>query len=86
MENDNKSVFNEIFKLLKIYLKILISSVEAERAFTVLKLLKTWLRTAMEDERLSDLGRIKMECDFVINYESIVNEFIKIKERRLKLI
>ena len=86
MKNDLKSVFNEIFKLLKIYLKILISSVEAERAFTVLKLLKTWLRTAMEDERLSDLGRIKMECDFVINYESIVNEFIKIKERRLKLI
>ena len=63
VDNDLKSVFEEIFKLFKIYLTIPISSAEAERAFSVLKLLKTWLRTSMEDERLSDLGIIKMSSD-----------------------
>ena len=71
---------------MKIYLTIPINSAEAKRAFSVLKLLKTWLRTAMEDERLSDLGVIKMACGFMIEYENILNDFIKIKERRLKLI
>ena len=72
--------------MLKIYLTIPISSAEAERAFSVLKLLKTWLRTAMADERLSDLGVIKMACDLIVDYELILNEFFKIKDRRLKFI
>jgi hypothetical protein len=79
-------VFKEIFKLIKIYLTIPISSAEAERSFSVLKLLKTWLRTTMEDERLSDLGVIKMDCNLIIDYELLLNEFVKIKDRRLKLI
>ena len=86
VEKDLKFVFNEIFKLLKIYLTIPISSAEAKRAFSVQKLLKRWLRTAMEDKRLSDLGVIKMACDLIVDYELILNEFIKIKDRRLKLI
>ncbi len=86
VENNLKSVFNEIFKLIKIYLTIPISSAEAERSFSVLKLLKTWLTTTMEDERLSDLGVIKMACNLIIDYGLILNEFVKIKDRRLKLI
>jgi len=86
VENDLKSFYQEIFKLLKIYLTIPISSAEAERAFSVLKLLKTWLRTAMEDDRLSALGIIKMASNMIIDYELILEEFIKIKERRLLLV
>ncbi len=40
----------------------------------------------MEDERLSDLGVIKMACNLIIDDELILNEFVKIKDRRLKLI
>ena len=71
VEKDLKFVFNEIFKLLKIYLTIPISSAEAKRAFSVQKLLKRWLRTAMEDKRLSDLGVIKMACDLIVDYEQV---------------
>ena len=82
-----KSVFEEIiFKLFKIYLTIPISSAEAERAFSVLKLLKTWLRTSMEDERLSDLGIIKMASEKKINYDLIIDEFVKVKDRKLMLV
>jgi hypothetical protein len=79
-------VFKEIFKLIKIYLIIQISSAEAERSFSVLKLLKTLLRTTMVDERLSDLGVIKMASNLIIVNELLLNEFVKIKDRRLKLI
>ena len=86
VENSLKSMYEEIFKLLKIYLTIPISSAEAERAFSVLKLLKTWLRTTMEDERISELGIIKMASNLAIDYDLILEEFLKIKDRRLKLI
>ena len=79
-------MYEEIFKLLKIYLTIPISSAEAERAFSVLKLPKTWLRTTMEDERISELGIIKMASNLAIDYDLILEEFLKIKDRRLKLI
>ncbi len=86
VDNNLKSVFKEIFKLIKIYLIIQISSAEAERSFSVLKLLKTLLRTTMVDERLSDLGVIKMASNLIIVNELLLNEFVKIKDRRLKLI
>jgi hypothetical protein len=40
----------------------------------------------MEDERLSDLAVIKMACDFKNDYDLILHEFIKVKDRRLSLI
>ena len=86
VEKDLKLIYEEIFKVFKIYLTIPICSAEAERAFSVLKLLKTWLRTSMEDERLSDLGIIKLASEVNIDYDKIIEEFIKTKDRRLKLI
>ena len=86
VENNLNLIYEEIFIVLKIYLTIHISSAEAERAFSVLKLLKLWLRTSMEDERVSDLGIIKMANDKNIDYDLLIEEFIKQKERRLNLI
>jgi hypothetical protein len=40
----------------------------------------------MEDDRLSALGIIKMASNMIIDYELILEEFIKIKERRLLLV
>jgi hypothetical protein len=45
VEKDLKSIYEETFKVLKIYLTIPICSAEAERAISVLKLLKTCHRT-----------------------------------------
>ncbi len=47
--NGLKFIYEEIFKLIKIYLTVPITSAQAEIAFSVLKILKTWLRTTMED-------------------------------------
>ena len=40
----------------------------------------------MEDESLSDLGIIKMASEVNIDYDKIIEEFVKTKDRRLKLI
>ena len=84
VESNLKLIYEEIFIVLKIYLTIPTSSAEGD--FSVLKLLKLWLRTSMEDERLSDLGIIKMANDKNIDYDLLIEEFVKQKERRLNLI
>ena len=53
-------------------------TVEGERSFSVLKLLKTGLRSVMENDRLSDLAVIKMGNDVSIDFQSIVHEFAKL--------
>ena len=76
VNNNLKNMYEEIYKIFKIYLTIPVSSSEAERAFSALKLIKTWLRTATEDDRLSDLGVIKMGSEIKVNYDLINEEFI----------
>ena len=45
-----KKMFGEITKLLQIYLTIAVTTATAERKFSVLKQLKTWLRSTMMQE------------------------------------
>ncbi len=59
-EKNLKKFFTEVYKALKLYLSIPATSVTAERSFSCMKLIKTWLRSTMKNERLSDLGIIKM--------------------------
>ena len=60
-----------------------ISTCEGERCFTVLKLIKSFLRTTMKNERLSDLAILKIANDVSINYEDIINAFANVWNRQL---
>ena len=55
--------------LMRIYLAIQATSVSAERAFSVLKRIKTWLRNSMEQDRLSYLGILSIEKEFCNFFE-----------------
>ena len=57
-----KIVFLNLFILLSIYLTVPITSSEAERSFSCLKRLKTWLRTKIGQIRLSSLAIINMNA------------------------
>ena len=59
-----KSIFKNIYKALLIYLAIPVSSNDAERAFSCLRRLKTWLRTVMGETRLSSLAVMNIESEF----------------------
>ena len=54
----------------------------SEQNFSKLKLLKSYLRSTMTQERLNDLAMIAPESDMLekIDYESIIEIFISRKE------
>ena len=70
--------------LYKIYLTLPVTSATAERSFSRLKIIKSYLRSTMTNERLSGLALISIERDLAenIDFESTINRFASMKSRR----
>ena len=64
-EKDVLMMMPELSKVLKIYSVLPISSCEAERSFSALKRLKTYLRSKMGQNRLSSLALMHLERNIV---------------------
>jgi hypothetical protein len=79
--------FNEIFKLFKIYMSAAISSASGERSFSSLRLLKTYLRNSMDQQRISDLAVMCINSDIIdnLNVNNIIDKFASVKNRRMNL-
>ncbi|KAJ8897834.1 hypothetical protein PR048_003187 [Dryococelus australis] len=74
----------EIIKILRIYLTYPVSSSTAERSFSALRRLKTFLRSTMTQPRLNHLLLLdihKDKCD-ELNVEEMAEEFIETNNRR----
>jgi hAT family C-terminal dimerisation region len=56
MSADVRSMFDEIEKLMRLLLVCPCSSAEAERSFSSLRRLKTWLRSTMSQKRLNSVA------------------------------
>ena len=70
----------------RVLLTIPVTVASAERSFSKLKLLKSYMRTTMTQERLNDLATIALEGDMLekINYEDMIEDFIsKITKRMM---
>ncbi|CAI6374655.1 unnamed protein product [Macrosiphum euphorbiae] len=70
-------------------LKIPLTSAGAEsreRTFSKLKLIKTYLRSTMSQQRLTGLATIRIEKELSeqLNYEDIINDFASKKARKIK--
>ncbi|XP_050874991.1 uncharacterized protein LOC127078594 [Lathyrus oleraceus] len=68
----------------RILLTISVTVASAERSFSKLKLLKTYLRSTMSQERLNGLALIAIENDILetIKYEDLVDDFASKSVRR----
>lgn len=79
--------FQETLKLLKVLVTVPMSTSEAERCFSMLKRIKTFLRNSMKEERLSALGMLSAEKAFLNNIEDfnkrVIDLFANKKERRM---
>ena len=77
--------FPNILELLKILAVLPIGSTEAERSFSCLRRLHTWLRSTMTTDRLSDLSVITMHGNTMVALEtdSICRAFMKLHPRRM---
>lgn len=68
-------VFHEVFRLCKIAVALPVSTASCERSFSVLKLIKTYLRSTMDDGRLSNQGVLSVEHEQAMSLD--MNKFVK---------
>ncbi|XP_026458556.1 zinc finger MYM-type protein 1-like [Papaver somniferum] len=68
----------------RILLTIPVTVASAERSFSKLKLIKSYLRSTMSQERLNGLAMLSIEADMLssIDCDSIINEFASVNAKR----
>ena len=90
IDTNLQSSFPNTVKLLKILITTPMTSSEAERCFSTLKRIKTFLRATMMNERLSTLAIISSDNKSISGMnkfnEKVINYFASIKNRRLDFI
>jgi hypothetical protein len=71
----------------RILLTISVTVASAERSFSKLKLLKSYMRSTMTQERLNGLAMISIESDVFedTDYEGVIKDFISRNRRRMLL-
>ena len=70
----------------RVLLTIPVTVASVERSFSKLKLLKSYLRSTMTQQRLNDLATIAFESGLLekIDYEHIIEDFISRNTKRMK--
>ncbi|XP_053323828.1 zinc finger MYM-type protein 1-like [Spea bombifrons] len=79
--------FSEVEKMVRILLTVPASSCEAERSFSALRRLKTWLRSTMTQKRLNHVAICNIHRDIMdeLELEAIAKEFAMRCDRRKKV-
>ncbi|XP_029342283.1 uncharacterized protein LOC103309214 [Acyrthosiphon pisum] len=83
---------NEIFPTIRLYLQILatlpVSVASAERSFSTLRRVKTWLRSRMDEDRLTSLCllNVHQNINMYDKVDDIIELFAKQKKRRLEFV
>ena len=82
--NKLPEAFDQLIKLLRIALTLPVSTASNERFFSVLKRVKSYLRTSCGQERLSDLLLLAVESEFAkkIDLDKVADAFGQKKSRR----
>jgi len=81
-----KLAFPTVVKLLQIAMTVCVSTAKCERSFSALKRIKTYLRSSMSKQRLTDMAILSIERDFAdsLILSSVVDVFAR-KSRRIAL-
>ena len=83
--NDMDRAYPHLTILHRIYKTLPISSASAERSFSRLRLIKTYLHSCMVEARLSNLTLLCVEWDIHIDKDKVLGRFSTMKERRVKI-
>ena len=81
-ENNLVKSFTEIAKLLNILIAIPMCSTEAERTFSALKRIKTYLRNTMGQSRLNSLKVFTISRDLVNDCDSFNSKVMKMFNKK----
>jgi hypothetical protein len=82
-----RELFSEVCTLMRLLLVLPSSSCEAERSFSALRRLKTYLRSTMTQKRLNNVAVCHIHCERLRRLEigSIINDFISLNDSRAKM-
>lgn len=85
-KNRLEEIYPNLTTVLKIFLTLPVSVASGERSFSKLKQIKTYLRSTMGQQRLSNLSILSIENDRAssIDYNEIINVFAAKKARKVK--
>ena len=78
--------FGTLKQVYILYLTIPVTSASAERSFSTLRQLKSYLRTTMTDTRVSNLGILQIEKEHKMNLYQIIEQYARAKDRKLQFI
>lgn len=80
-------IFPNFFIALRILLTLPVSVASAERSFSKLKLIKTYLRSKISQDRFTGLALISIENELGrdLDYSDLIEEFASVKARKVKL-
>ncbi|KAE9537023.1 hypothetical protein AGLY_006830 [Aphis glycines] len=81
----NYDCFPEINILLNILVTLPATTASAERNFSSLRRIKTWMRTRISEDRLNGLALLHAHRDITINSEDVIDVFAK-SNRRLDFV
>jgi len=81
----DKTLFDNIANILKICATFPVTSCECERSISVLRLLKSYLRSTMGQERLTGLALMFIHRTMYIDVQKIVAQFARLHPRRITL-
>ena len=63
--------------LLQIFATLPVTTAAGERSFSALKLIKTYLRTSMQENRLNALALLYINNDIKLDYRQVIDQFAK---------
>ncbi|CAC5395408.1 unnamed protein product [Mytilus coruscus] len=75
-----------IWNILTVLITMHVATATAERSFSVLRRVKTYLRTTMHQERLSALGLMHIHREIQINVEGVIETFASRKNRKMSFL
>ena len=88
IQNSNHTLYPSITLCLRIVLCMPVTTASAERAFSTMRRVKTYLRSSMTTERLSGLGlmAIYKQKASELDIEEVIDIFARKKDRKLELL
>lgn len=84
-KTNSKDLFTNLWVALRVFLTIPVTVASAERSFSKLKLIKTYLRSTMAQERLNSLAILAIENEEAkkLDFKEILSTFAHAKARRM---
>ena len=81
-----KSSFPNVYTALRVLATVPVTSCECERSISVLRRLKTYLRSTMGEERLNGLALMSIHRSHRIDFNDVLDRFARQHPRRMELL